>query len=444
MMDKAKNGALPTQILIGLAVGAVAGLIAHATLMPSPALESAIANFIEPFGKIFLRLIFMVVIPLIVSAIILGVAEMGDFTKLGKIGARCMILTVLFAGTSVAIGIGLTNLFKPGDSLPESKRAELVAAYGSASATAVQQGTQKQPLAQTLLNLIPVNPLAEAANSFSPNYTGGGILAVMVFALLFGIALSACKPEESKPVLDFLRGLFAAALVINGWAMRLAPVGVACLIFTVVAKLGFDLVQTLGGYILLVVGGLLLHLLGTYSIALKVLARTSPLEFFRQIRAVIITAFSTSSSNVTLPLSLRTAEENLGLPPKVSRFVLTLGASANQNGTALYEGITVLFLAQVFGVDLTLAQQVTVALLCVLAGIGTAGVPGGSLPLVVGVLVGIGVPGEAIAIILGVDRILDMCRTVVNVTGDLVCAKIVAHWEAGDRASETAEPVVTG
>ena len=188
----------------------------------------------------------------------------------------------------------------------------------------------------------------------------------------------------------------------------------------------------MGVYILLVVGGLLLHLLGTYSLALKFLARVSPVEFFRQIRAVLITAFSTSSSNVTLPLSIRTAEENLRLPPQISRFVLTLGASANQNGTALYEGITVLFLAQVFGVDLSFGQQVTVALLCVLAGIGTAGVPGGSLPLVVGVLVGIGVPGGAIAIILGVDRILDMCRTVVNVAGDLVCATIVSHWEAKD------------
>jgi dicarboxylate/amino acid:cation (Na+ or H+) symporter, DAACS family len=282
MMDTGRGMALPTQILLGLTVGAVAGLIAHATLMPSPGLESAITNFIEPCGKIFLRLIFMVVIPLIVSAIILGVAEMGDLRKLGRIGGRCLILTVLLAGTSVVIGLGLTNFFQPGASLPEAKRTELVATYGGASATAVEQGSKSQPLVQTLLNLIPQNPLAEAANAFTPNYVGGGILAVMVFALLFGVALGICPAEQSKPVIDFMRGIFAASLTINGWAMRLAPFGVACLIFSVVARLGFDLLQTLGAYILIVIVGLLLHLLGTYSLALKFLARTSPLQFFRQ------------------------------------------------------------------------------------------------------------------------------------------------------------------
>jgi DAACS family dicarboxylate/amino acid:cation (Na+ or H+) symporter len=235
-------------------------------------------------------------------------------------------------------------------------------------------------------------------------------------------------PEKTGGLMGMLRGVFEVCMIIIGFAMKLAPLGVACLAFGLTSTLGFDVVESLGRYTGVVVLGLALHQFGTYSLFLK-LAGKSPLQFFSQIKEVMLTAFSTSSSNVTLPVSLRVAEENLRLPPKISRFVLTVGASANQNGTALYEGVTVLFLAQVFGVELTLAQQFVVALMCIMAGLGTAGIPGGSLPLVVGVLVSIGVPGESIAIILGIDRLLDMCRTTLNVTGDLVCAVLVAKGE---------------
>ena len=213
------------------------------------------------------------------------------------------------------------------------------------------------------------------------------------------------------------------------FAMYLAPIGVACLGFSLTATLGVDVVRSLGFYAAVVVFGLALHQFGTYSLFLKFVAGKSPRVFFRDIQEAMLTAFSTSSSNATLPVSMRVAEEKLKLPPQISRFVLTVGASANQTGTALYEGVTVMFLAQVFGVDLTLTQQVVVALMCIVAGLGTAGVPGGSLPLVVGVLVTIGVPGESIAIILGIDRLLDMCRTTLNVTGDLVCAVLVSKGE---------------
>ena len=218
------------------------------------------------------------------------------------------------------------------------------------------------------------------------------------------------------------------------FAMRLAPLGVACLGFSVTALLGPSILQTLGYYVLVVIGGLALHQFVTFSLALAWVGRKSPRAFFRQSREAIVMAFATASSNATLPVSLRVAEQNLKLPPRIARFVLTIGASANQNGTALYEGVTVLFLAQVFGVELTLTQQITVAVMCIIAGIGTAGVPGGSLPLVVSVLVAVGVPGEAIAIVLGVDRLLDMCRTTLNVTGDLVCAVIVARGEPAEPA----------
>jgi dicarboxylate/amino acid:cation (Na+ or H+) symporter, DAACS family len=193
--------------------------------------------------------------------------------------------------------------------------------------------------------------------------------------------------------------------------------------------LGPSILQTLGSYVLVVIGGLAIHQFVTFSLALAYVGKKSPRAFFRESREAIAMAFATASSNATLPVSLQVAERNLKLPPEIARFVLTIGASANQNGTALYEGVTVLFLAQVFGIELTMAQQITVAVMCIIAGVGTAGVPGGSLPLVVSVLVAVGVPGEAIAIVLGVDRLLDMCRTTLNVTGDLVCAVLVARGE---------------
>jgi DAACS family dicarboxylate/amino acid:cation (Na+ or H+) symporter len=220
-------------------------------------------------------------------------------------------------------------------------------------------------------------------------------------------------------------------LKIIDFAMTLAPVCVACLSFALTATTGLELLSALAAYLGVVLGGMALHQFGVYSAVLALLGRKSPRIFFREAKEAIVTAFSTSSSNATLPVAIRVAEESLRLPPKISRFVLTVGASANQNGTALYEGVTVLFLAQVFGVELSLGQQFVVALMCILAGVGTAGVPGGSLPLVVGVLMTIGVPAQAIAIILGIDRFLDMCRTALNVTGDLVIATVLS------RGSET-------
>lgn len=267
-------------------------------------------------------------------------------------------------------------------------------------------------------------------NAFAPNYAGGGLISVMIFSLFFGVAMALAPPDKVAELTGMLHGVFEVSMRIISFAMALAPVGVACLGFTLTATMGVDILRSLGFYAGAVVLGLALHQFGTYSLFLKFVAGKSPWRFFRDAQEAMLTAFSTSSSNATLPVSLRVAEEKLKLPPQISRFVLTLGASANQNGTALYEGVTVLFLAQVFGVDLSLSQQFVVAFMCIVAGFGTAGVPGGSLPLVVGVLLTIGVPGESIAIILGIDRLLDMCRTTLNVTGDLVCAVLVSKGES--------------
>jgi DAACS family dicarboxylate/amino acid:cation (Na+ or H+) symporter len=422
---------LATQIILGLVVGAAAGLTAELLLGPSPSLRWAVQNVAQPLGSVFLRIIFMVVIPLIFAAIVLGIADMGDIKKLGKAGGRCLLITVIFAAVSVAIGIGLVNALEPGRRLPPEKRQELVAQYGGAAARDVEQARQKAGLAETLLNLIPTNPLNEAVNAFNPKHTGGGLLAFMIFSLFVGIAVAALPAETAAGLIALCRSLFAVAMKIIGFAMRLAPFGVAFLGFSVTALLGPSILQTLGFYVLVVIGGLAIHQFVTFSVALVYFGRKSPVQFFRQSKDAILMAFATASSNATLPVSLQVAERNLKLPPEIARFVLTIGASANQNGTALYEGVTVLFLAQVFGVDLTITQQITVAVMCIIAGVGTAGVPGGSLPLVVSVLVAVGVPGEAIAIVLGVDRLLDMCRTTLNVTGDLVCAVLVARGQDG-------------
>lgn len=429
---------LANRILLGLVVGALLGLIAERTITTDEGLTRLnwwLANVIQPFGKLFIRIIFMIVIPLIFAAIVLGVAEMGDVRKLGRVGLKSLLFTVLLSGSSVVIGITTVNLLAPGRAMSPETRAELAGRYVSEAGSKVAQGTAERPLAQTLLDLIPQNPLAEAVNAFAPNYTGGGLISVMVFSLFFGVALAMTPQDKAEPVLGLLRGVFEVCMRIIGFAMSLAPLGVACLGFSLTAQLGLDVVRSLGFYTLVVLLGLGLHLFGTYSLFLRFIAGRSPRVFFKDISEVMVTAFGTSSSNATLPVSLRVAETKLRLPPRISRFVLTVGASANQNGTALYEGVTVLFLAQVFGVDLSLGQQIVVALMCIIAGLGTAGVPGGSLPLVVGVLVTIGVPGESIAIILGIDRLLDMCRTVVNVVGDLVCAALVARGEDQETAT---------
>ncbi len=414
-----------TRILFGLIIGAVLGGVAQAWF-GGPGLDAAVANVIRPIGSIFLRIIFMIVVPLIISAIVLGIVGLGDIRRLGRVGYRCFLLTLLLSGISVILGLTLVNMVQPGRFLDADVRDRLQTTYSTDAGDKITQAQQAKPLSQTLVELIPQNPLEEAVNSFNPAIAKGGILSVMVFSVFVGVAMTILDKKTVQPLTSFFEAVFAVTLKIIDFAMAIAPIGVACLSFALMATTGWDLLRSLAVYIVVVLGGMILHQFGVYSIVLRTLGGKSPLAFFREVKEAMVTAFSTSSSNATLPVSLRVAEDELKLPPQISRFVLTVGATANQNGTALYEGVTVLFLAQVFGVDLTLTQQIVVALMCVLAGFGTAGVPGGSLPLVVGVLISINVPAQAIAIILGIDRILDMCRSALNVTGDLVIATVVS------------------
>ena len=354
---------LHVKMLLGFAIGLVGGLLVHLLAPGAPWVQWLTTWVTQPVGTLFLNLLFMLVIPLLFSALVTGVAELGDVRSLGRVGWRTLAYTVVVSSIAVVIGLVLVNLVRPGDGVDPL-------------------------LAKRLLD--------EGAAKFKAA----------------------------------VQGLFDVSMSLIHLVIRAAPYAVACLVFNLAALFGWELLVRLAGYVGVVVAALAIHMFVVYPLLLRFVAGWSPLAFFRGAQEAIVMAFSTASSNATLPTALKVAEENLKLPPRVSRFVLTVGATANQNGTALFEGVTVLFLAQFFGVELSLAQQALVMFVCILGGIGTAGVPAGSLPVIAMILGMVGVPPEGIGLILGVDRFLDMCRTTLNVTGDLMLATIVSKGEA--------------
>ena len=412
--------ALHNRILIGLVLGAAAGVAVNLSLGLTPGVEWLLRNVTEPLGRVWLNALIMVVIPLVISTLALGVVGLGDVSRLGRIGLLTLACFLGLTTVATILGLTLVNTIRPGEGLDPAMRDSLMATYKG-------QSTQMMGLAQgalsinTFVNFVPRNPIKSMAE--------GEMLAVIVFAMFLGIALTTIPAARAKPLVSFLESLAAVTIRIIEIAMRFAPYAVFFLIFSVTSRFGLALLLTLATYVLTVIGGLLLFVVIGYSLALALVARRSPIEFFRKARIVMITAFSTSSSNATLPTTLRVTEEELKVPRQIAGFVIPLGATANMNGTALFEGVTVLFIAQVFGQHLTAAQQVVVILMSVVTAIGTAGVPGGSIPLLMMVLAMVGVPVEGIAIVIGIDRILDMCRTTVNVTGDMVTATIVDRFE---------------
>lgn len=426
-MAKAATGKLQLhwKMLIGFIAGLSLGLVAHyASGADAGWVQWLTANITQPAGTLFLRLIFMLIIPLLFSALIMGVAEMGDVRSLGRVGWKTLGYTVIASGLAVVLGLVLVNWLQPGAGIDRAA-ADAMLAQGADRAQAIVGGvgTQAKGL-DLLLGIVPDNVVKAAADNT--------ILAVMFFALMLGIGLVLTRSKATEVLLQGIQGLFEVSMTLIGLVIRLAPYAVFCFMFNLAALFGWDLLRSLGAYVGVVVLALALHMLVVYSLMLKFLGGWSPLKFFRGSQEAMVMAFSTASSNATLPVSLQVAEEKLHLPRKVSRFVLTVGATANQNGTALFEGVTVLFLAQFFGVDLSLQQQVTVMFVCILGGIGTAGVPAGSLPVVALICGMVGVPPEGIGLILGVDRFLDMCRTTLNVTGDLMLAAVVSKGEAED------------
>lgn len=427
--DPPRGMPLHRRILIGLIVGVAAGLAVNVTLGGQhPVVVWLVANISDPVGTLFLRLLLLVVVPLVFSSLVVGVSSVGDVRQLGRLGAKSFAYTFIISAISVIIGLSLANTLRPGHRIQETTKVQLEDRYKSDATKRVQERQLGGPgsdsmLVQVVKTLVPSNPLNSISGE-TPN-----MLHLMFFALLVGIALTLIPNKSATPFLQVMQSLYETTAKIIDIAMKFAPYAVACLLFTNIARFGLDLLQALSWFVITVLLGLSLHFFGVYSLSVYFLSRISPLEFFRRVKTVVLTAFSTSSSNATLPTALRVGEENLGIPKGINSFVLTIGATANQNGTALYEGVTVLFLAQLAGVELSFGQQLTVVYLAILGGIGTAGVPAGSIPFIIGVLAQIGVNPLLIAIILGVDRILDMCRTTLNVVGDLTAATYVARSE---------------
>ena len=415
-------GSIPlhTRMLVGFVVGASLGLLANYLAADAGWLDTTVRYIADPVGQVFLRLLFMLVVPLVFSALVLGVVEIGDPRSLGRIGGKTLLYILVVTAAAVTIGLVCVNLLQPGRGLPPEVGQALLAET-SQRASEIAGSREALSGIDLLLNIVPRNPVESAAN--------GDLIGVMFFSLMFGIAAAVLRTDGTRSFVASVQGVYDISLKLIGWVIALAPYAVAALLFSITAKLGLEVLVQLARFVGTVVLALAIHFFVVFPLLVRYAGRMSPVAFFRAAQPAILTAFSTSSSSATLPTTLKVAEESLGVPRRVSRFVCTLGATANMNGTALFEGVTVLFLAQFFGVELGLAQQVTILVLCILGGIGAAGVPGGSLPVIAMILVMFGIPAEGIGLILGVDRFLDMCRTCVNVTGDLVGAVVIGQCE---------------
>jgi DAACS family dicarboxylate/amino acid:cation (Na+ or H+) symporter len=430
MTEQKQHRDLAGKILLSLIVGAAAGVGAHAAFGAAPWLVWLVDKVTRPVGTMWLRALIMIVVPLVFASLTLGVAGLGDIRKLGRIGLKTLLVFFFFTACATTIGLTVVNTLKPGKGLPAETREELLAQFGGDAARMAEATGPVSFGVEMFVNIIPRNPLAAAAN--------GDMLALIFFSLLFGAALSLLPRERAKPMLGVVEALGDIVIVIIGWVMKLAPLGVFALIFSVTAIFGYDIMAKLMWYVVAVLLGLAIHIGVVYPLMLRFLGGMNPFSVFPRIRTILITAFSTSSSNATLPTTMAVSERELNLPREVSGFVLPLGATMNMNGTALFEGVTVLFIAQVFGANLSLGTQLVVVLMSVVTAIGAAGVPSGAIPLLMMILTVVRLPPEAIALVLGVDRILDMCRTTVNVAGDVATALVVARSEGYNLESPVA------
>ncbi len=424
---------LQWQMLIGFLVGLVAGLIVYST-QPEAAWVEAVTTYVtEPIGQVFLRLLFMLVIPLLFSALVVGISEMGEIRSLKRVGLRTLAYTVIVSSIAVAVSLAAVNILQPGAGVDRAVANEMLVAQADRAGAIVRTGTEQPSGIDAFVTIIPQN-LVEVMGSNS------AILSVMFFALFFGIGLLLTDTPNARALQRGFEGLFDVTMRLIMIVIKLAPIAVACFMFNLAALFGWDLLIRLSAYVGVVVLALSIQMFVVFPVLLATLGRKNPIAFFKETQEASLMAFSTASSNATLPTSLKVADERLHLPRRVSRFVLTIGATANQNGTAMFEGVTVIFLAQFFGIDLSLWQQLTVMLVCILGGIGTAGVPAGSLPVVALILAMVGIQPEAIALVLGVDRFLDMCRTTLNVVGDLVAAQVISAAEPDAEAATAPQP----
>ncbi len=434
---------LATRILVGMVVGILAGVGARLLFPVLPGLDEkarwVAAQFLDPLGKVFLRLLFFVIVPLIFASLAQGVLQLGRLDRLGPLAARTFALFALNMGVGVLLGLAMMNTLEPGRKLAPESRLQIERQFAQDAgqykerAQEVAAQTGRGPLPWLVDAFMPANLLQAVVGSERGRI--GDVLPLILFALLLGAAGTTLEESRRESLGRALEITVELMTRLVDWALRLAPYAVAAMLASATIQMGVQFLVALGWF----TGGVLfvmaLHLFGTMSLLLRLFSRQRPAAFFKAIRAILVTAFSTSSSNATLPTSIQVARERLGVSRSTAGYVLPLGATMNMSGTALYEGCVVLFVAQVYGVDLSLAQQGLLLMLAVLSAVAVAGIPGASLALIAGLLGSFGVPPEGIALILGVDRLLDMARTTLNVAADVVTAVIVD--ESLGRASGT-------
>ena len=426
----AKGIPLHLKVAIGFLLGTLLGLAVHVVAPGATWVSDVIEYAARPFGTVFLNLLFMMVVPLIFSALVLGVAELGDIASLGRLGWRTLVYTAVVTGIAVLIGLVMANLLQPGTHMDPALVEQALSSNAAKTGAIVEKGRELH-IVDIIVDIVPHNIVGAMGDDSKK-------LGIVFFALMFGIGLVMRPTPGTQAFKNAMHGLFEVCMHLIGMFVKLAPYAVACFMFILCAQMGWEVLVGLGWFVVTVVLALAIHGFVVLPLWVKFMGGMGVREFFRGSQEASLTAFATASSAATLPVTLRVAEENLKLPRKVSRFVLTVGASASHHGSALFEGITILFLAQVYGMHLPLGEQVLVLVLCILGGIGTASIPSGSLPVIAMICGIVGLKPEGIGIILGVNTFLDMCRTSLNVTGDLAMAVVVAK-RSGERELEDAK-----
>ena len=414
------------KIIIGLVLGLAFGVVAA-----TQGWVNFVSNWISPFGKIFINLLKLIAVPLVLSSLITGVASLSDLKKLSRIGGRTISIYITTTAVAVTIGLLAVNILQPGATVPDEMKTKLQETYQSSVSGRVEaaEEVKERSVLQPIVDMVPSNFFNSASNNRN-------MLQVVFVAIIIGIALIQISKSKAKPVLDFFEGINELVIKLVDNIMLIAPYGVFALIADTITSIAGDnvknvleLLGALGFYMFAVIIGLTLQTLFTYTLVLKLFSKNSIKKFYQGLAPAQLLAFSTSSSGATLPVTMERCEEKLGVSEEVSSFVLPLGATINMDGTALYQAVAAVFIAQTLGMDLTLGAQLTIVLTAVLASIGTAAVPGAGVIMLVIILEAISVPSAGIALILGVDRILDMLRTVTNVTGDASVAVAVASSE---------------
>lgn len=400
---------LHTKIFLGLILGIIAGLIFREKVL-----------IIEPVGTVFLNMITMIVVPLVFVSLMLGTASLGDVKKLGRIGAKTSLYFVITTIIAICVGLLLANAAKPGEGLPDNVQTQLMESYEARAQDGIKRMEEKPSIIEILINIVPRNPVKA--------FIDGNMLQIIFMAILFGIVLTLIPTEKSEflvKMLDALNDIFIQVVHI---VMKVAPYGVFALSAAVIGRFGVDILLTLLKYCIVVIGGLIFYGITFNSLSVGILGRTNPLYFFRAVKEAIIIAFSTSSSMATLPVAMESVE-HIGVKREYSSFVIPLGSTVNMDGTALYQGVSAVFIAQIYGIQLGLTGQVTIVLMAVMASIGAAGVPMAGIIALALVLKQLGIPLEGIALILGVERLLDMVRTCVNVVGNMACSVVIQELE---------------